>query len=235
MRVAPGRRGVEVRHAPHAAVDVLAAADRDRLEHPRDRARGDDRVGDLGRRRAGRAEHDPPPAAPVDGADAQAPVEPRAPARDARAEVVERPVARSASGRAPRRARAPRPARRASAPPTPRARCPAQAAAPAVAQGAAQAAGRRRRSAVVVARAGRAGAAAGAPSAGRRGERPAARRAATIDPADVPTNASVRRRSAPVRVLDPGEHAGHPRLAEHPAAGEHEDVGRREHGHQRRP
>ena len=45
---------------------------------------------------------------------------------------------------------------------------------------------------------GRAGAAAGAPSAGRRGERPAASDAATIDPAEVPTNASVRRRSVPV-------------------------------------
>src|SRR4029079_4281689 len=44
----------------------------------------------------------------------------------------------------------------------------------------------------------RAGAAPGAPSAGRRGERPAASDAATIDPAEVPTKASVRRRSAPV-------------------------------------
>jgi hypothetical protein len=34
-------------------------------------------------------------------------------------------------------------------------------------------------------------------------------------------------------VLDAGQHAGHPRLAEHPAAGEHEHVGGDEAGHGR--
>ena len=59
--VASGGRGVEVGRAPHAAVDVLAAADLHRREQPRHRARGLDRLGDASARGApGAAEHDPP-------------------------------------------------------------------------------------------------------------------------------------------------------------------------------
>ena len=104
MGVAAGVRRIEVRDAPRAAVDVLAVADAHGGEDPRDRARGADRVGDGGRRRARRAEDGAAPAAAVDRADAQPPVEARAPARDAGVELVRAGARGSPRGRGPPRA-----------------------------------------------------------------------------------------------------------------------------------
>ena len=90
MGVAAGGRGVEVRHdhAPPSTYSRPPIVHRG--EDPRDRARGGDRVGDRRRRRARRAEHDAAAAAAVDRADPQPPVEARAPALDARVQVVQR-------------------------------------------------------------------------------------------------------------------------------------------------
>ena len=67
---------------------------------------------------------------------------------------------------------------------------------------------------------------------GRRSGLPAARRAATIEPAEVPTKDSTPRKSTPA-VLDAGEHARHPGLADHAAGGEDEHVGCDDAGHSR--
>ena len=133
---AAGGRGVEVRRAPHAAVDVLAAADLHRREHPRHRARGQHRLGDGGAaaRRARRTS----PGAPLPRSTAAIRRRPskRAPSRS---RCVARPGERALGPRrcraasAARAQRAGRARRRASAsgvsgvaaprrPPTPRAR-----------------------------------------------------------------------------------------------------------------
>ena len=90
MRVAAGGRGVEVGRAPHAAVDVLAAVDRDRREQPRHRAGRSDRLGDGRGRGAGTAEHDPATVPAVNGRDPQAAVEPGLEALDRSAQPGER-------------------------------------------------------------------------------------------------------------------------------------------------
>jgi hypothetical protein len=87
------RRGVEIGHAPDAAVDVLAAGDLDRCEEAGDRARRDDGVGDRRVGRSGRAEDDAAAAAAVDSDDPQAPVEAAAVALDRPGEVGKRPRA----------------------------------------------------------------------------------------------------------------------------------------------
>ena len=113
LGAAARRRRVEVGRAPHAAVDVLAPADRAparRSTAPRTTPAPPRATR---RRRARRgAEHDAPPAAPVDGGDAQPPVE-RAPSSVDRARAepgIARFVRRarpSAAARAPRRRGAP--------------------------------------------------------------------------------------------------------------------------------
>jgi len=90
VRVAAGGRGVEVGRAPHATIDVLAVADRDRREQPRHRAGRRDRLGDGRTRRAGTAEHDPAAVVAVDRRDAQAAVEAGLEALDVAAQVVQR-------------------------------------------------------------------------------------------------------------------------------------------------
>ena len=211
MGVAAGRGGVEVGDAPHAAVDVVAVADAHRGEDPRDGARRRDRVGHAGARRARGAEDDAAPRAPVDRRHAQAPVEARARALDL---VVQADRACAPCGRA--RASM---AERTSAPPG------VASAVATVASGEVAAHPQR---AAVRSRPRRPPSASGAAAVadgagGRRGDLPAARRAATIAPAEVPTKASTPCRSAPAG-LDAGQDAGHPRLAEQPAPGEDEDV-----------
>ena len=90
MGVAAGGGGVEVRRAPHAAVDVVPPLDRYRREQPRHTARSGHRVRDPGARGAGASEHDPAAAALVHGRDAQAAVEARPESLDVLAQVAER-------------------------------------------------------------------------------------------------------------------------------------------------
>ena len=182
--------GIEVGRAPDTPVDVLAAADPDGREDPRDRARGHHRLADPGGRRAGRAEHHPPAAAPVDGGDPQPPVEARAQRVEVPAEPGERARRggrrgqrgrpqqaagrRRAGERDGRQRRRPRRRRRDRHRAPPRASSPGRC-------------GRLR-----VAR----------PRPGRRDRRPPAaarpaRPAATIEPADVPTKYSQPRMSGP--------------------------------------
>ena len=175
-RPARDRRGVEVRHRPRAAVDVLAPVDAHRLEHARDRARRLHRVGDARLRRA-RARRTPRACR-----CARSTVQTRSrPSNRARQSATRRCRSVSGSGR-PARA----PARASARRRPPGRRRPARAAASgAVAcqptrDGLAQHAPAARRP--------RAGAARGRVP-GRRSSRPATSRAATIEPADVPTNA----------------------------------------------
>ncbi len=94
MGLSAGVRRVEVRHRPRPRRRRTRGRRSARGEDPRDRARGTDRVGDGGGRRARCAEDGAASTAAIDGADAQPSVEARAPACDARVEVVERaPVA----------------------------------------------------------------------------------------------------------------------------------------------
>jgi hypothetical protein len=215
LGVAAGGRGVEVRQRPRAAVDVVAAADPHRLEHPGDRARGDDRLGHGGARRADAAEHDAATAPAVHAAHAQ-------PAVEARAESLEvgaQPVQALAAVGHPRereraqpcaRRRAEREQRRHERGRRPRAD-PRGAA-----QDAPAAAGRRRvarevRGGAAVARAAGALARRQPRRDDRSGGRPDVRVAvAQVDPRGV---------------LDPRQDAAHPCLAQDPAGGEHEHVG----------
>ena len=114
-RAAAGGRGVEVGHAPDAAVDVLAPADLDRREQPRDGAGREHRLGDR-RRAAPRARRTRRAcrAGAVDRRDPQAPVEARAERATCRSRSSER--ARAAGARAQQRARRRRRAAVAAAP-----------------------------------------------------------------------------------------------------------------------
>ena len=223
LGVAAGRGGVEVGDAPHAAVDVVALADAHGGEDPRDRARRRHRLGDGGARRAGRPEHDAPPRAPVDAAHAQAPVEARAGAL----ELVVQP--RRACARCRARATAGPSAR--SAPPGAETRGghrrQRRGGGPAPARGVAQQAaalavglGHQRRR--------------GGPR--RAAQRRAGRQARGHDRAGGGAHEGLDRAQVGAGlVLDAGQHAGHPGLADDAAAGEDEDVGCDQNGHPPQP
>ena len=192
-------RGVEVRRAPHAAVDVLAPADLAPARRPT--APRTTRAPPA--RRSPRGAPGAPnttrlPLRAVDGGDPQPPVEARA--RAARRAAPGRRSERSARrrGAAPRRARRRR-----------RARSPASASGAngvAAARRAGRPRGRRRRAVAPRRRAARRRAVGAppaahssrrAPRAPESGSRPAASDAATIEPADVPTKYSQSRKSMP--------------------------------------
>ena len=178
-RVAAARRcAIEVGRAPCATIHIGAAVEGQRAEHPRDRARGRDRLADRHLRRAGRPEHD-------------------AAARlTSTAEIASRPSQRApdsstswrsrSSERRPSGARASA-ARRTSAPPGSVKRKPATASgaatAPPATSPSSKAWGSFRASAGPDCAA--AGSASSAPSRAS-GSSPATSAAATIEPADVP-------------------------------------------------
>ena len=176
-----------------------------------------------GRGRARAAEHDPAPVGAVHGGDAQPPVEPGGRALDVRAQPGERvgrageaaqqqrSHQRAAGGGHAQRQRREGGARRRSRPGRHAGRRPP-----------------RRRPARGWGRPWRARARCPTDD-GRRGALPATRWAATIAPAEVPTNDSHSRRSRPARVLDPRQDAHHPGFAEHAAATENQDIGPRPH------
>ena len=181
VRIASGGRGVEVGGAPHAAVDVLAVADRDGREQPGHRARRGDRLGDGRARGAGAAEHDPAPGPAVHRRDPQAAVEAGLEALDVAAQTGERvrrprepSQHRRAHDRTARRGHSERHRRERGADgERPLARAP-RGGQPGGGQAVRGPGGARKlRSAAIV--------------DGRRGGWPAIRCAATIEPADVPT------------------------------------------------
>ena len=146
------------------------------------------------RRCARRAEDHAAPAAAVDRADAQPPVEARAPARDARAQAGAADGRGRAARRGPRRAPARRPARRARAaapvsgalaaqPTRAASRTTPRSAGAAASSSAASAVGSRRRRA------------SASVASGRGGRRPGGQPRGDDRAADVPTKASTRRKS----------------------------------------
>ena len=221
-------RGVEVGGAPDPAVDVGPAADLDRREHPRHRARGEHRIGHAGRGSAGRAEQHAPARVEVDCGDPQAPVEARVHALERRSELrdLARRPAPAPQHRAPqRRARRREPGRRDRQ--DRRGDCAREPAGGAQRRrdggraGACRAVVRRVAAcwappppaAAPAAAADSAPAAAAAAShapatpAAASGRRPAASAAATMAPADVPTNAPASRRSHPASASRPASSA----------------------------
>ena len=197
------RGGIQVGRAPDAAVNIVPAADPHRPEEPRHRARGSDRVGDLRGRRARGAEHDAVPAAQVHRHHPARPSK-RGPISAIRAR-------RASSGRRPGGSRA-RSAARANSLPGRAAR----SAAPATGRTASSKAGRAAETAcaprppgpvvpalpALPALPGLPGRPAGG-FARAPGQTPAASRAATIEPAEVPTKHPACRKSAPLRCATP--------------------------------
>ena len=217
-RVAPGRRGVEVgrrstrRRRRSRARRSRTGANTHGIAHEAVIASATRRRG-----RARRAEDDPPPGAR----------DPRSTRADARRSA--RPSARHpragapASGRC-RRAGQQRRARERAARRGERDRRGRQRRGRAPSPSAAQRrAASRGAVAVAVARSRRRR--RGSSRAGAAGACPAASRAATIEPADVPTKASAARRSMPAASSMPARTPFIQRLADHAAAGEHEHVG----------
>ena len=181
--VAAGGRRVEVGRAPHAAVDVLAAADRHRREQPRHRARGLHRVGDARARRAGAPEHDPAAGPAVDGGDPQAAVEAGLEALEVPSQVAQRLL----GPRQPAQEHGPR-HRAAGGGQAERQRRERRADGERPLAGAARGGERRRRPARPRAAVRSAARSRSEPIVdGRRGGWPETRCAATIEPAEVPT------------------------------------------------
>ena len=181
---------------------------------PRDRARGRHRVGDAGARRAGRAEDDAPPERLSTQQTRRRPSK-RAPERST--SRAGRPSVRPVSGaRASmaERTSAPPGRRERGAPPAPAATVAAQPQRAAV-----------RSSAAAPARLGL-GRPAARPALARPAQRLAGRQARGDDRARRGADEGLDAAQVGARlVLDAGEHAGHPRLADDAAAGEDEHVG----------
>ena len=200
-------REIQVRRAPHAAVDVLAAADLDRARSSRE-SRRTPRPRRPRSPRARRPSRTPRAAgAAVDRDDVQPPVEARPERVDARAQVVQldapgrdaREHGRAGERAAGRRGASAGAASGENAPSEMRlARSSAARSAPERRSGSTSPSQRMR-------------------SSPRRGSSPPASRAATIDPAEVPISCFARRKSSPLASLRAAEVAPHPGLAEDPA------------------